>query len=308
MIDFRFHIVSLVAVLLALSIGVVLGTGVFGGPLLEDIEQNVDELRATNAALQDEVNDTNAELRGERELTLAAEPYLLDGLLEAEEVVIVEFEGTDGAIADQFRAAVGVAGGSIASTIEILDKFALDDQTDIDALALAIGSASGDDEEVRLEASSAIGESLGTSVADRNTGATQFLSGLEENGFVDIERDDDATGPPVPTGAVIALVGGSVDAPSFDAATFVLELASAAADNGAPILVTEPGQSNWALVETIRNDGEVRDQVSTADGIGVVAGRVAAVMALSRALTGEIGHYGTGPGATDILPPPNPSG
>lgn len=50
--------------------------------------------------------------------------------------------------------------------------------------------------------------------------------------------------------------------------------------------------------------GDLRDQVSTVDGIDSVIGRVAVVLALEELGRGEHGHYGLGPGASRRLPEP----
>ena len=41
MIDFRYHLVSLIAVFLALAIGIVIGTTPLNGPVLDDLHGQV---------------------------------------------------------------------------------------------------------------------------------------------------------------------------------------------------------------------------------------------------------------------------
>ena len=41
MIDFRYHIVSIVAIFLALTIGIVVGTTALNGPVLDDLRGRV---------------------------------------------------------------------------------------------------------------------------------------------------------------------------------------------------------------------------------------------------------------------------
>ena len=56
MINFRFHLVSLVAVFLALAVGVVMGYGVLGQPTVETLENRIDTVEA-NADARRAEND-----------------------------------------------------------------------------------------------------------------------------------------------------------------------------------------------------------------------------------------------------------
>lgn len=304
MIDFRYHLVSIVAVLLALSVGVILGTGALGGPLLEDIDRNVEDLRDTNTRLQQEVNETRDRLDTEKAFAAEVEPFVLQGWLEGREVVIIEVAGTDGAVADRFRNAIGVAGGTVASTIEVLDRFALTDETDADQLALAIGSISDDPEPLLLEAGEILGRRLAGSLSGRAEAAVQLIEDMQETGFVDLEHEGDVD--PFPAGSSVVVIGGGPEELPYDASAFVLEAARSLGSAGIPVVVSEPIGSMWGIVSAVRNDGEVRDVVSTVDGVSEVYGRVAAVMALGRAETGEMLHLGRLPGAEDLLPQPPP--
>ena len=49
MVDFRFHLISIVAVFLALGLGILVGTGFLGGALVEELEGNIEAAEARNA-------------------------------------------------------------------------------------------------------------------------------------------------------------------------------------------------------------------------------------------------------------------
>lgn len=307
MIDFRYHLVSIVAVLLALSIGIVLGTGALGGPLLEDLQSNVAELRSDIQARRAENAELRKQLDIETGFASAAEPFILEGALTDSSVVVVEFQGTPGTIGDEIRNAIAVAGGRVDVTVEILDKFRLDGEVDPDELALALSSVTGDPDELRTEAAGEIGARMAQAASgSAGTGATTLLESLAEAGFVDIEREGDTAGPTIPEGAAFLVVGGSPEDAPFDVASFSLTLSTAIAAGDAPVLMCEPAESRWGLVETVRNDGDARDVVATADGVETPPGRVAAILGLSRATQEQVGHYGRGPGAGQFLPEPNP--
>jgi hypothetical protein len=304
MIDFRYHLVSIVAVLLALSIGIVLGTGTLGGPLLQNLENNVDELRADNQERREEVAALNEQLAAERGFTEAAEPFMVDGSLTGRDVVIVEFAGTDGAIASRLRGLIAAAGGNPTTTVEILNKFALEDDISRDELALAIGSVAGERPELLAEAAQVLGETMGSAAAGNVSGSTALLEELQSAGFVDIEREGDPEGPLVPEGSSFMIVGGSPDEPRYDVSLFTLNLVLELTATEAAALAAEPSTSMWGIVQIIRNDGDARDEVATADTVEQVSGRVPAILGLERAIEGNVDHYGTGPGAELILPEP----
>ncbi len=307
MIDFRYHLVSIVAVLLALSIGIVLGTGILGDPLLDDIRSNVEELERDLAERRGVNDRLNNDLQEERAFLLEAEPYLVDGLLEERAVVIVEFEGTEGSIADELRASIELGDGSVSSTIEILDRFRLTDQLDSEALALAISSVSGEPDVLREEAAVELGTRLAAAAHGRaGSGATALLADLQEADFVDVERASEGVDP-IPDGALFLIVGGGPEEPPYPKGGFSLALATTFGNEEVPVLVVEPLVSVWGMVEEIRDDDDASQVVATADGVQSASGRIAAVMGLGRIAEGEVVHLGRRPGADGILPQPTPA-
>lgn len=111
MFDFRYHLVSLVAVFLALTIGLLLGSlvadkGVLARQqerLMDSVRADVGKLAERNYALEREVND----LRAFREQVLA--PAVRDRLKDKRVAVISVVEGQD-ALYQQLAAALSAAG------------------------------------------------------------------------------------------------------------------------------------------------------------------------------------------------------
>ena len=77
MIDFRYHLVSIVSIFMALAVGIVLGAG----PLKEDIgntlTSEVKNLRADKAALRSELDAAEKGTRARDEFTTASNRSLL---------------------------------------------------------------------------------------------------------------------------------------------------------------------------------------------------------------------------------------
>ncbi|MGH9186857.1 MAG: copper transporter, partial [Acidimicrobiales bacterium] len=58
------------------------------------------------------------------------------------------------------------------------------------------------------------------------------------------------------------------------------------------------------FVAAIRDDDDLRDELSTVDNLDTFAGRAAVVLALAHLAFGQVGHYGVDDGADELVPPP----
>src|SRR5918998_640535 len=115
MLDFRYHALSLVAVFLALGIGIVLGASL-GDTVVSEANKDV------RASLQDDVVDARAEARAAEQATAKRDAF-----------ISATFERLAGGRLDRLRDAVDGAGG----TIDSVAKF--DRNPDLTALGDAIG-------------------------------------------------------------------------------------------------------------------------------------------------------------------------
>jgi hypothetical protein len=122
-IDFRYHLVSIVAVFLALAIGIVLGSTELQG-------HTIDALNAASNTLHSELNAAQAQRdayqiqasAGEQFLQ-TAEPRLLGGLLTGDKLVIVTEPGAQGSVVDGIKAAAAVAGATVTGQVALQPKF-----------------------------------------------------------------------------------------------------------------------------------------------------------------------------------------
>lgn len=313
MIDFRYHLISIVAVLLALSIGVVLGSGLIGEPLLDDIKSNVAKLEGQLDERRAEIAELDSEISGQRRFAEEASPYLLGGALRGTDVVVIEVDPVEGGVVRDIRESIGQAGGTVVSRIEVNERVTLQDQTDRDSLALTLNVPIEDDPEaLRVELARTLGEMMAAAATDGRSGgssATAAVAALDEllgrlatDGYINVESADE--GRIVPLDSAFVVIGGAPEEPPFDVAAFVTELSRAITSTEAPLLVAETSGSVWGMVLAVLDDGEVRDRVATAAAAEEVVGRVAAVMGLARAIDGEPDHYGRGSGTSSVIPAP----
>jgi hypothetical protein len=117
MINFRFHLVSLVAVFLALAAGIVIGSTVVDTAVVDGlrdridaVESRADRIDGENRDLASRVEDLSAEAE-------ATSPYAVDGRLHGVPVAVVAVRGTDGRRVDSLVRRVREAGGSTPAVI-----------------------------------------------------------------------------------------------------------------------------------------------------------------------------------------------
>jgi Copper transport outer membrane protein, MctB len=122
-IDFRYHLVSIVAVFLALAIGIVLGSTELQGTTL-------DALRGVNNSLTNKLNavsaqrDEYAQQAGASDTFLrTAEPKLLSALLTGDRIVLVTEPGSPSSVIAGVKQAAALAGAAITGTVALQPKF-----------------------------------------------------------------------------------------------------------------------------------------------------------------------------------------
>jgi hypothetical protein len=131
MINFRYHIISITAVFLALGLGLALGTS-FGNRALVDSLQNrqgaldkeVKEKRSTNSRLESEANQA-AERAKKFEEQAVAGP-LIKGQLDTVPVLMVAPTGIDDESLASLRTAVTTSGADFAGTLRLDSRLDLD--------------------------------------------------------------------------------------------------------------------------------------------------------------------------------------
>ena len=311
MIDFRYHLISLIAVFLALGLGILMGSVVLDEQLVERLRNRVDDL----AQELDEQRRITTELRDRSEadqaFAVAAADWILRRRLRGESVVVFEADGTRGEVADGITDAVERAGGTVASTISLSGKFALRSQVERDELAVILGSPASATGELRAEAGAELGRRVAAAAAstpDRGgvSGARarldDLLTELQQAEFVGVDRVNEAAA--VPPAALFVVLAGDEDRAPFAVGNLVGALATAVAERGAPVVVAEPSQSTWGVVADIRDDGETRNVVTTVDQAETIAGQIAVVLGAELTDAGVVDHYGAGRGATAVIPLP----
>jgi Copper transport outer membrane protein, MctB len=297
-IDFRYHLISIIAVLLALSLGIVTGSGFLGEPLLRGIRAQAQRVAEQNRELGRRADSSEAAL-------LALEPEIVEGALLGQQILVVRFGGSDDAAMQNVEATISDAGGSLAITIVLNEQLALADETQVAELTSILGRPASSPDELRATFADSLGRGLAAVASKGQPGRSEnlrrLLDGLAGSGYLSV---DGVAGQPVPLGARFVIVGGGQGSPPFPVNDVVVALASRLAARDGSVLVAESASSTWGLASAVREDALSRASVWTVDNTDQVLGRIAFALALQRSSQRPAGHYGTDPDASAIVPEP----
>jgi Copper transport outer membrane protein, MctB len=313
LISFRFHLVSIVAVFLALALGVLLGTTVVNQGVIDDLNGRVDDAVTRSHQLRDQVAELQSEVQGWEAFGRTVEPLLVSNQLPGQQIVMVTQEGVDLSEVDGVRQVLQDSGATVESVLFVTPRMALTDpgsQTQLSAI-LADGSSPTDptkmaeDAAQRLAGRLAAGAPLATSPLD-TSGPQDLLGQLVDAGFLAVRGGTGSlTDIGGPNTAVVILSGGTQD-PLVPPDAFLEPLAASLAVAGRPVVATETADSTYPFVSLVRADGAVNGTLVTVDNADTMVGRVAVILGLRDLLEtpGQGGHYGVKPGATSLIPKP----
>lgn len=340
MINFRFHIVSLTAVLLALGIGLMLGTTFLDQATVDALRDRQETLEA-DVTRANERNDDQAAVidTNQREADAFSEQVgerLFGGILTDEPVLVIATRGIEQETVDQVMRSVVDADGRLLGTWWFTDRLRLDDDGEVGDMGDALQLTSTDPTRLRASLANQLADVLASATdapqgpgagAGQNQlgtaedgGEPAVLSRLADAGFVDYQMPDDSDQDVItlPTSGLRVVIVSGPEASVPPGELMVPVLIDFSADGPVPAVAVEPsivvddqGDENpiESLVIDIRGDDDLTDRVSTVDDIDRAAGLAATVLATADAVPGApvIGHYGLGAGAR-LLPPPPEAG
>jgi hypothetical protein len=308
MINFRFHLVSLIAVFLALGLGILVGSTFVDQVIVDRLDREISGARRdTNAA-----NAQNAQLKDSLAQTddflARSAAYTVEGRLQSVPVAVVAERGVDAGAVKALLATLRDAGADAPGVFWLNEAWRLDTQEGVGALRDAAG-VSGADGTVRADALRILADRLAEPRTDGRR-STDVIEELRAAGFVDFGEGDRARLPRFPARAarVVVLTGTDGRLATTDT---VVRLVQAFAAANVPTVVGEvyddhdgvaPVPQRGAALAPVRGDADLAQRVSTYDNAELVSGHVTAVIALEQRATGAVGHYGFGEGASAALP------
>jgi Copper transport outer membrane protein, MctB len=316
MIDFRYHIVSIVAVFLALGLGLLVGATALqptalGGliSLSQREHEQIGAALATNRQL-------NRQLDSNDQWAQANAPQLLHGLLAGERVVVVEAPGASSQVVSGVSDALAEAGATVSGQVQIQDKFfdvsrATQQQLTQLAQRFTPVAVSLQGSPV-AQASQAIAGAIltkdgaGQPVAgQRDSASAALLSGFGAEGFLAVNGQPDAR-------ATLAIViipdtpqSTSISNPQSQRLVTLAQQLNLAGQ-GTVVAGSVDGSGPGSVIDVMRNGGRA-GHLSSVDNANHTIGQIVVAQALAEQLRGVSGSYGATSSAASAAPSPAPT-
>jgi len=314
-IDFRYHLVSIVSIFLALAVGIVLGAGPLQGQIGDTLTSEITQLRADKTSLRDQVTTLEKQGTDDRAYAEATLGRVVSGALSGRAVALVVLPDVDADRVTEAASAVTLAGGTIASTTRVQGSWIAGDTATksdraalVSRLATSLGlTVTAGSESVNLPdrvLAAALASTTATGVGQE--AARAALTELTTAKLIEVEAKD-----VVPAQLVVVLSGPITAGTAKDreaAAASWLRLAQAL-DTAATASVlttstpTAASETSTSLVTAARADGAASKAISTVDDTATPMGQASLVLALVQQEDGATGHYGTGDGASAPFAP-----
>lgn len=283
MVSFRYHLTSLAATLLALAVGIVVGTT----SLSAEPAPTVVPTPAMTPAMTP--GDSAAE-----ELATRLEQRVLRNALPGQKVLLLQAPDAPEGSARAAVTALKAAGATVTAQVHVLpallDASGAETVTGVVAgtapatLPLPTGALP---RAGTLLASALVTSDQGTDL--RGLAQQKVLGGFTGGSLLSFE------GPPPTTPATLVLL---LAGPARGAALASLA-AAFEARVGTVVAAPVAAAQDRGVVEVLRS---TKSGVSDVDGLGTATAAVGTVLALGEQAAGGSGHYGTGPGADAVVP------
>jgi len=312
-IDFRYYLVSIVSIFLALAVGIVLGAG----PLQQDIGARLTEqiktLRAEKTQLRTDLDTARRNAAARDTFSSAVAPAVLKGRLTGKTVALVVAPGVDADLVKNATASLIAAGAKVGSTVTLNDVWADPSKITLRntvaspfaTLATAPAAAGSPDQLAAGVLTHAILAGTDHSTERITASASAALNGLAAGDLISVTPDH-----VVPSSSVVFLSGpvkGSTqqDTDARLAAYVQLVRSLDAAGSGVVVAAksnsTDPTKSA-DLVAAARKNSDAVKVISTVDDADLPMGLNTLVMALEQQYTGGAGQYGLAGDAKAIVP------
>jgi hypothetical protein len=281
MFDYRYHALSLAAVLFALAVGVVIGVAIGDSNLVSSAQDGiVRNLRSEVSSSQHDLERVGTQLSEQETLATDLWPFAVHGVLAGKNIGLVFLGDSSNRVDALVRDAVGEAGGNVKAVVAIREPL---DTTGVAAqasgyryTALATNPSLVRQFGVRIGKQLVAGGQLLEHVRTRLLSSYDGELGKLE-GLVVMRAD--------PTGMSEQMAKTTAE--------FESGLIAGVASEGVPAVgvelsSTEPSQIPWYKAENL----------ASVDDLETIAGRTA----LAFALDGDRGAYGTKSTADALLP------
>jgi len=309
-IDFRYHLVSLIAVFLAVALGIVIGTTQLNGQVLDGLEAQVGTLSEEKDSLEAQTESLTQQLsQGDAYDDAVAPLVVANRLVGSSVLLIVSSDAVSAEILGQTVTLLQAAGAELSGTLRLQPEFtdpqnAPELQEYVTGIGLPAGITLPQTDDTPTLVASLMSQVLmqpaeGDSAPTAASTAT-VLAGLAALGVVtsdsgDIDSADYA----------LILTGEGFtgeDAEARNQALVALAVSLDSAGSGSVVAGNAVSGLDGGLVAALRADASAATTVSTVDNVDAASGQVAALLALTAERTGQSGNYGVGEDTVPLPP------
>lgn len=303
MINFRYHIVSLMAVFLALAVGIVLGVTLVSGEANKGLAAQAEQDRRQVQVYRTQLEQQQALSQYRDRWDGQMQGSLIENMLMGQSVAIVAMPGAPSKTVADLRTAVNDAGGTVTATANVTSNV-------FDATKNETTIASIDQFRQFFNPQSAVSTKVGMllghallSAQGGSTDATQkkMRSVLSDARLAQIDNDSQAQAE------VLIIVSATATDPSPGLDTLVqhVEFDLALKQSGRATVLAGPNSSgvDGTDVAQARQEPDSRDTLSTVDVADLPSGVATVIMAAKQQLAnGGQGHYGAAASADAPAP------
>jgi Copper transport outer membrane protein, MctB len=311
-IDFRYHLVSIVAVFLALAVGIVVGSTALQPGVIRSLravstheKKQIDSLLAQQRAFKQQISADEA-------FAQAIASRALPGLLTGQDVVIVDAPGADNQTIGGVTSALRQAGAKITGQVALQAPFfdiSGNAENSLNQLAqqlapsgLDLGGASADPKITGQEtAAQVIAAALmtGHGTTWSAAGSQQILSGFGNPGYLQVSgAAGGGTTLTAPATLAVLIVSSTPLARDTDPANLALVAFAQqlqAAGHGTVVTGSLQGSGPGSAIDEISSTSGTL--LTTVDNANLEAGQITVAQALHNLLNGQKpASYGVGPG------------
>jgi hypothetical protein len=338
-IDFRYHLVSIVAVFLALAVGIVLGSTELRGAAFSALDRTSSALSAKLEAADNQNSALQQQVQGDRQFAQAAEPVLLKHLLDSKRVVIVTTPGAPSSVVNGIKNGLSDAGATVSGQVALSSKFADTSASNLSLLdqltqqatpsGMTLTNGSPQQQAAQVLAAALVAKASNSGSGNSGSGNNKSGNGSNSgngNGNSSISSQDAQTivssfsagqfisvsGHPT-SGATLAVIVTPATAPqdgnSDPVNQAVVALAQEFGQASQATVVTGPsaGSGPGSAISAVRSSGAANN-ASTVDNADSVVGQIVAVQALEQQMNGhKPGSFGTQSNANSAGPSPAPT-
>ena len=292
MIEYRIYLTGLVAVFLALGLGMLVGSALVGSPSserqqrdLRTLQQNFAEFSQKYADLRTESENLKGRLQREDQAMRELIPSFVGGHLMGQRIAIVLCgELDDTAFVSQVAVTIEKAGGKVTSTTRIGDDWLPSEDVARAGVVRAMGLEPNDAADASM--TSAVGRAIGLGRDSPLRSASELATSLRLDG--DYSHPVDC----------VLVISGTRTPSRYDAAKVHLTpesaLLSGLRETQARVIAAEPdGDETLSTIPFIS-----RSVPATVDNIDMASGQLSAVYALA----GRDGRFGIKRSAERAIP------